>query len=93
MTLARHHPRVLVIQMVNFSSLDSHQQWDVIHTAPTPRQNVLATIQISKQPVQVFWDCPELLEGPLAIDFEYSNGVLTFHIPKINYTGLVAIYE
>ncbi|MBI2331650.1 MAG: hypothetical protein HYU84_05735 [Chloroflexi bacterium] len=93
MTLVRHHPKILVLQMVNFTDLGPHQQWDVVHAAPTPRQNILVKIQISKQPAQILWDCPEQLEGPQAIDFEYSNGVLTFHIPQINYTGLVAIYE
>jgi len=93
MTLARHHPKTLVVQMVNFSGLDFHQQWDVIHAAPTPCENIPVKIQTPKQPAQIFWDCPEQLEGPQAIDFEYSNRVLTFHIPQINYTGLVAIHE
>ena len=93
MTLARQHPKLLVVQMVNFTGLEAHQQWDVVHAAPTPCQNVAVKIQMSHQPTQVFWDCPELLEGPQAIGFEHSKGVLTFHIPQINFTGLVAIHE
>lgn len=93
MIVARYQPKMLVVQMVNFSDLDSHQQWDVVHPAPTPRQNIMVKIQISKQPVQVFWDCPEQFEGPQVISFEYSNGVLSFYIPQINFTGLVAIHE
>ncbi len=92
MTVARHHPKMLVVQMVNFSGLDSHQQWDVFHAAPTPCQNLLARIQLTKRPAQILWDCPEQ-QGSQVIDFEYSNGVLTFYIPQINYTGLVVIHE
>lgn len=93
MTVVRHYPKILVVQMVNFSDLDSHQQWDVVHAAPTPRQNILVNIQLSKRPAQIFWDCPEQIDGAQAMTFEYSNGVLSLHIPQINYTGLVAIYE
>lgn len=92
MTVARRHPKMLVVQIVNFSGLDSRQQWDVAHVAPIPRQNILVKIQMSKQPAQILWDSPEQ-QGLQAMDFEYSNGVLTFHIPQINYTGLVAIHE
>lgn len=92
MTVARHHPKMLVVQMVNFRGLDSHQQWDVLHAAPTLRQNTLVKIQISKQPDQIFWDSPEQ-QGSQVIAFEYSNGVLSFYIPQINYTGLVVIHE
>ena len=93
MILVRRQPKLSVIQMVNFTGLDSHQHWDVVHATPTHRQNVSVKIQMSQQPAQVFWDCPEQIDGPQAVRFEYSHGILTFHIPQINYTGLVAIHE
>ena len=93
MTVVRQHPKLIVVQMVNFTDLDSHQQWDVVHTAPTPRRNVSLKIQMVQKPAQVFWDCPEQMEGPQSISFEHSNGVLTFHIPCIIFTGLVVIHE
>jgi dextranase len=93
MTLGRHHPKLIVLQMVNFSGLDPHQQWDMVHAAPSSRQHVAIKIQMVQRPAQVLWDCPEQLEGPQAIHFQHANGILTFYIPQINFTGLVAIYE
>jgi hypothetical protein len=93
MTVVRQQPKMLVLQMVNFTDLDSDQQWDVVHTPPTPRQNIPVKMQMVQKPTQVFWDGPEQIEGPQSISFEYSNGVLTFHVPQIIFTGLVAIYE
>jgi dextranase len=93
MTIARHYPKSLVIQLVNFSGLDSHQRWDEAHDTPAPRQNTSIQIQLARQPTQIFWDCPERVEGPQALNFEYSDGALTFQIPQINFIGLVAIHE
>jgi dextranase len=93
MNVMRQHPKLLVVQMVIFTDLDSHQQWDVVHTPPTPRQNIAVKIQMVQKPAQVLWDCPEQIEGPQSISFEHSNKVLTFHIPQIIFTGLVVIRE
>lgn len=93
LTLLRRQPNLLIIHMVNFSNLDLHQQWDVVHPVPTLRQNVEVKIQMLRSPSKVLWDCPEQLEGIQIINFEYSDGVLTFDIPQIHITGLVAIYE
>jgi len=93
MTVARRYPKSLSIQLVNFNGLDLHQRWDETHTAPTPCQNVSVKMQIDKRPSQIFWDCPELTDGPRALDFEYTAGALTFQIPQINYLGLVSIHE
>lgn len=93
MILARHYPKSLVVQMVNFTGFDSHQRWDEAHAAPALCQNVSVTIQTSQQPAQIFWDCPEQTNGPQILNFEYSNEVLTFQIPQINFIGLIAIHE
>jgi hypothetical protein len=91
-TVARRYPDKMVVQLMNFSGLASHQRWDEEHTAPAKCQNVSVKIQMLQRPAQVFWDAPELAAGPQALDFEYSNKVLTFQIPQINFIGLVVIY-
>ena len=93
LTVARWHAKSLIIQLVNFNGLDVHQRWDEVHTAPTPCQNVSVTIQFSQRLTQVLWDCPERMDGPQALDFEYSTEVLTFQIPYINFIGLVLIHD
>jgi hypothetical protein len=93
LTVARHYPSLFSVRLVNFNRLDPHQRWDEAHAAPTPRQNVSVKIQMDKRPSQIFWDCPEQTDGPQVLDFEYTDGTLTFQIPQINYIGLVAIYE
>jgi dextranase len=92
-TIVRSYPNSIVIQLVNFSGLDPHQRWDEAHDAPTLCRNVSVNIQMSQQPTQIFWDCPERIGGFQALTFEYSNGTLMFRIPQINFIGLVAIYE
>jgi len=93
MTVARHYPNSLAIQLVNFYGLDPRQRWDETHVAPMPCQNVSIKIQVDKRPSQISWDCPEQSDGLRMLDFEHSNGILTFQIPQINFTGLVAIHE
>src|SRR5258706_11070315 len=93
MTVMRRHPKSLSVQLVNFDGLDLHQHWDEEHAAPTPFQNISIKIQIDNRPSQIFWDCPELTDGPEALDFEYTDETLTFQIPQIIYIGLVAIYD
>jgi dextranase len=92
-TVARNYPKTLVIQLVNFASLDSHQRWDAAHEAPLPCQEVVVRIQIPQRPAQVLWDYPERIDGPQELGFEYSNGLLTVTIPHIHFTGLIAIHE
>ena len=92
-TVVRRYPKSLVVHLVNFSGLDSHQRWDEAHVPPTPFRNVSINIQISQRPRQVFWDSPERVEGTQSLAFEYLNETLTFQIPQINFIGLVAIYE
>ncbi len=93
MTVTRRHPKSLSVQLVNFNGLDPHQRWDEVHAAPIPCQKVSIIIWMDNRPSQIFWDCPEQAEGPQTLDFEYTNGILTFQIPQINYIGLVAIRE
>jgi dextranase len=93
MIVARHYPKSLSIQLANFNGLDLHQRWDEAHAVPVPCQNISIKIQIDNRPSQIFWDCPEQTYGLRTLDFEYTGGTLIFHIPQINYIGLVAIYE
>src|SRR5258706_1246441 len=93
MTVARRYPNSLSVRLINFNGLDLHQHWDEEHAAPTPFQNISIKIQIDNRPSQIFWDCPELTDGPEALDFEYTDETLTFQIPQIIYIGLVAIYD
>jgi dextranase len=93
MTVARRYPKSLVVQLVNFNGLVPHQHWDEAHPFPTPCRELSISIQMSQRPSQIFWDCPEQTDGPLALSFEYFNGTLTFQIPQINFIGLVAIHE
>src|SRR5258706_4383114 len=93
MTVTRRHPKSLSVQLVNFNGLDPHQRWDEVHAAPIPCQKVSIIIWMDNRPSQIFWDCPEQAEGPQTLDFEYTNGILTFQIPQINYIGLIAIHE
>jgi hypothetical protein len=92
-TVVRSYPRTMVIQLINFTSLDSHQRWDEAHDAPVPCEEVVVRIQISKRPAQVLWDCPEQIDGPQAMDFEYSDGSFAVKIPQIHFTGLIAVHE
>lgn len=91
--VARRHPKSLIVQLVNFTGLDPHQRWDEAHAVSTPCQDVALSIQMPKRPTQISWDCPEQIQGPQTLNFEYSNGILTFQIPQINYIGLVAIHD
>ena len=93
MTVARRYPKSLVIQLVNFNGLDPHQPWDEDHPFPTPCRKVSIRIRMSQRPSQIFWDCLERIDGPQELNFEYSNGTLTFQIPQINFIGLVAIHD
>jgi len=92
-TVARSYPKKMVLELVNFTNLGTHPRWDESHAAPVPCQNVSTKIQMSQRPAQIFWDCPEQINGPQALNFEYSNGTLTFQIPQIKFIGLVAIHE
>ena len=93
MTVARKQSGKTILTFVNFSGLYLHQRWDEIHKTPTPRQNVPVKIQLNTHPSHVLWDCPELTDGLQALNVEYSNGILTFQVPQINFIGLVAIHE
>jgi dextranase len=93
MTVARRCPKILVVQLVNFNDLDPHLSWNEAHPFPTPRRKVSIRIQMSQRPSQIFWDCPEQIDGPHELNFEYSSGTLTFQIPQINFIGLVAILD
>jgi dextranase len=93
MTVARHYPKTLVVQLVNFNGLDTHPRWDAAHPFPTPCRRVPVRIQMSQRPSQIFWDCPEKTDSPQALDFEYANGKLTFQVPQINFIGLVTIHD
>lgn len=92
-TVARSYPKTLVIQFVNLAGLDVHQRWDEAHDAPVPCEEVVVRIQFSRRPTQVLWDCPEQIDGPRELGFEYSNATLTVKLPQIYFTGLVAIHE
>jgi len=92
-TVIRRYPSLLIVKLINLSGLDAHQRWDEAHASPAPCQNITLKIQMHQRPAQILWDCPEQTNGPLALDFEHFNGTLTFQIPQINFTGLVAIYE
>jgi len=92
-SVARSYPKTLVIQLVNFAGLDSHQRWDEAHKAPISCEEVIVKIQIPQRPAQVFWDCPEQIDGPQELGFEYSEGSLTLKIPHLDFTGLIAIHE
>ncbi|HLO17199.1 MAG TPA: glycoside hydrolase family 66 protein [Anaerolineales bacterium] len=91
--VARKYPKLLVVQLVNFSGLDPHQRWDKEHVAPTLCENVFVKIETPQPPSQILWDCLEQIDGPQVLNFEYSNGTLTFQIPQIHFIGLVAIHE
>ena len=92
-TVARRFPGFLVLTLVNFAALDSHQRWDEAHQAPTPSSDVSIKIQMPKRPARVFWDCPEAADGPRSLWFDHSEGILTIEIPQISLIGLVAIYD
>jgi dextranase len=92
-TVVHRRPESLVVQLVNFSGLDPRQRWDEAHAAPAPRSNVSLQIQTDRKPLQVHWDCPEAADGPQPLKFGYSNGILTFQIPHIHFTGLAAIHD
>ena len=91
-TVARNFPDATAIQVVNFSGINSRQRWDDAHTSPTPREDVAIKIHRSHVPAEVLWDCPEETQL-VALDFEYSNGMLAFQIPQINYAGMVVIHD
>jgi len=93
MTVARWHANSLALQLVNFNGLDLQPCWDEAHAPPTPYRNVSISIQFPGRPAQVLWDCPEKTDGLQALDFEFSSEVLTFHIPHLNFIGLVLIHD
>jgi dextranase len=92
-TVARRYPEKMVIHLVNLTGLDPDQRWDKAHAAPIPCTTVTMKVQMSERPSRVFWDCPEQTNGPQILDFTYATEVLTFQIPQIHFTGLVAIHE
>jgi hypothetical protein len=91
--VARNYPKKLVILLVNFTDLPLSQRWDEAHAYPARCEDTCIEMQMSQRPEQLFWDSPEQTERPLALNFEYLNGVLTFQIPQIKFIGLVVIYE
>jgi hypothetical protein len=93
MTVARRYPGLLVVTLVNFAGLDSHQRWDEAHPSPMPSSDVSIRIQMPQRPARIFWDCPEEAHGPQSLRFDYSKGILTTQIPHISLIGLVAIYD
>jgi dextranase len=92
-TLARKYPGQMVVHLVNFSGLDPQQRWDEAHEFPVPCQNVKVKAQLTRRPSKILWDIPEKSDGPQELYFEYEHGTLTFQVPQINITGLVAIHE
>lgn len=91
--VARNYPNASTIQFVNFSGLDPHQRWDEHHASPTPHQSIPVKIQMPHKPSQIFWDCPEQSQGLMPLNFEYSNGTLTFQLPQIHFIGLVVLHD
>jgi hypothetical protein len=83
----------MVIQLINFTGLDSHQHWNNTHPAPSPCADATLGIQFPRQPAQVVWDCPEQNNGPQILQTYYSDGMLTVKIPQIHFTGLIVIHE
>jgi len=92
-TVVRKYPGSLIVQLVNFSGLDSHQRWEEEHALPAPCENVVLRIEMQGRPSQIFWDAPENSTGLQSLSFEYENGILTSQIPQIYFIGLVAIHE
>ncbi len=92
-TVARKHPELLVVQLVNLSGLNSHQRWDEEHVFPSACKSLFVRVEMEHSPSHIFWDAPENSEGPQPLSFEHNSGILTFQIPPIYLTGLVAIYE
>ena len=93
MAVMRRHGNLLVLQLVNFHGIDSHQRWDQPHAAPISIENVSVQLQMSHRPTQIFWDSPERTDGPQSLAFEHCNGTLTFQIPQIHTIGLIVIYD
>jgi dextranase len=93
LTVVRHHATSLIVQLVNLHGLHPHVRWDEAHPAPSPCEKIPIKIRLAQRPSQVLWDCPERIDAPQALGFEYSDGTLTFQIPHIDYIGLVAIHE
>ncbi|MGE5378260.1 MAG: glycoside hydrolase family 66 protein [Bacteroidota bacterium] len=91
--VARSYPAATIIQLINFTNLPPHQRWDEGHDAPAPCEDVEVRIQVPERPAQVLWDCPERSDGPQELDFTYAEGLLTLKIPKIYFTGLIAVHE
>jgi dextranase len=91
--VARKYSGSLVLQLVNLSGLDPHQRWDEEHALPNPCENMTVRVEMNKYPSQILWDAPENTIGPQSLSFEYDSGTLTFQIPHIYLTGLVAIHE
>jgi len=92
-TISRSYPKTIVLSLVNFPTLVPNLRWDEAHADPAPSHNVCVKLQMPQHPRQILWDSPEQSEGPRALNFEYSNGMLTFQIPQIHFIGLVAIHE
>ena len=93
LTVVRRHATSLIVQLVNLHGLHPHVRWDEAHSAPSPCEKIPIRIRLAQRPSQVLWDCPERIHAPQALRFEYSDGMLTFQIPHIDYIGLVAIHE
>ncbi len=93
MTVVRNQPNETILQLVNFTNLGLDARWNEEHAAPNPCRNVSIAVRRSRRPSKIFWDCPEQTKGPQTLDFEFSNGILKFQIPEINYTGLVVIHD
>ncbi|MEP6896003.1 MAG: glycoside hydrolase family 66 protein, partial [Chloroflexota bacterium] len=89
----RYYPKALTFALINITGLSPHQQWDQAHVPPEKRENVSIQIQLPYQPSQVYWDCLEMFTASQILEFQYTNGMLKFQIPQIEYLGLVIIHE
>jgi dextranase len=89
--VARPRPDGMSLTLVNFSDLDT-PRWDTIHTAPSPSQAVEMKITYPGRPRRVTWSNPEQANGPQALEFEYSDGVVQLTIPHIQIMGMITIH-
>lgn len=91
--IARKLPDGMVINLVNFSGQGNNSRWDERHEAPAECQDLKIRIAADKKPEKILWACPEAVEGPSALDFEYDHGQVSISLPSLNLLGVIYLYE
>jgi dextranase len=80
-----------VLHLVNHRGLGLQPRWDEPQPFPAPQVNLPVRLRLAEPPRRVFWAAPERpTDGLQPLDFEYTGGVLSVQIPRLENWTIVA---